>query len=77
MGFNQSMDKEGKLTDEGHETALTGDVLIKEVDSLKFGLMKTKTGKFFCTGRSGIVKQFAQTHLKQARTKHIGQYIGW
>ena len=61
--------KEGKLTDEGHETALTGDVLIKEVGPLRIWTYENEvTGPVLLhAGRSGIVKQFAQT---APQTKH-------
>jgi hypothetical protein len=55
--------KEGILTDEGHETALTGDVLIKEVGPLRIWTYENKvTGPILLhAGRSGAVKQFAET----------------
>ena len=61
--------KEGKLTDEGHETALTGDVLIKEVGPLRIWTYENQvTGPVLLhAGRSRIVKQFAET---PPQTKH-------
>jgi hypothetical protein len=55
--------KEGKLTDEGHETALTGDVLIKEVGPLRIWTYENEvTGPVLLhAGRSRTVKQFAET----------------
>ena len=55
--------KEGKLTDEGHETALTGDVLISEVGPLRIWTYENEvTGPVLLhAGRSGTVKQFAET----------------
>jgi len=61
--------KEGKLTDEGHETALTGDVLIKEVGPLRIWTYENEvTGPVLLhAGRSRTVKQFAET---TPQTKH-------
>ena len=61
--------KEGKLTDEGHETALTGDVLIKEVGPLRIWTYENEvTGPVLLhAGRSRTVKQFAET---APQTKH-------
>jgi len=55
--------KEGNLTDEGHETALTGDVLIKEVGPLRIWTYENEvTGPVLLhAGRSRTVKQFAET----------------
>lgn len=61
--------KEGKLTDEGHETALTGDVLIKEAGPLRIWTYENEvTGPVLLhAGRSRTVKQFAET---TPQTKH-------
>jgi hypothetical protein len=61
--------KEGNLTDEGHETALTGDVLIKEVGPLRIWTYENEvTGPVLLhAGRSRTVKQFAET---TPQTKH-------
>jgi len=55
--------KEGTLTEEGHETALTGDVLIKEVGPLRIWAYENEvTGPVLLhAGRSRTVKQFAET----------------
>ena len=55
--------KEGNLTNEGHETALTGDVLIKEVGPLRIWTYENEvTGPVLLhAGRSRTVKQFAET----------------
>ena len=55
--------KEGILTDEGHETALTGDVLISEVGPLRIWTYENEvTGPVLLhAGRSRTVKQFAET----------------
>ena len=54
---------EGNLTNEGHETALTGDVLIKEVGPLRIWTYENEvTGPVLLhAGRSRTVKQFAET----------------
>ena len=53
--------KEGNLTEEGHETASTGDVLIKEVGPLRIWTYKNEvTGPVLLhAGRSRKVKEFA------------------
>jgi len=55
--------KEGNLTDEGHETALTGDVLIKEVGPLRIWTYENEVSGpvLLHAGRSRVVKQFAET----------------
>lgn len=61
--------KAGKLTDEGRETAITGDVLIKEVGPLRIWTYQNDvTGPILLhAGRSRVVKQFAET---APQTKH-------
>lgn len=61
--------KAGKLTDEGRETAITGDVLIKEVGPLRIWTYQNDvTGPVLLhAGRSRVVKQFAET---APQTKH-------
>lgn len=53
--------KEGNLTEEGHETASTGDVLIKEVGPLRIWIYENEvTGPVLLhAGRSRKVKEFA------------------
>ena len=55
--------KEGLLTEEGHETAFTGDVLIKEVGPLRIWAYENDvTGPVLLhAGRSRTVKQFGET----------------
>jgi len=55
--------KDGILTEEGHETALTGDVLIKEVGPLRIWAYENEvTGPVLLhAGRSRTVKQFGET----------------
>ncbi len=61
--------KEGNLTEEGHETASTGDVLIKEVGPLRIWTYENEvTGPVLLhAGRSRKVKDFAGT---TPQTKH-------
>ena len=72
--------KEGKLADEGHETAITGDVLIKEVGALRIWTYENEvTGPVLLACRSSkVVKQFAQT---APQTKHapniLEEYFRW
>ena len=55
--------KEGNLTEEGHETASTGDVLIKEVGALRIWTYENEvTGPVLLhAGRQRKVKDFAGT----------------
>ena len=55
--------KDGILTEEGHETAMTGDVLIKEVGPLRIWAYENEvTGPVLLhAGRSRTVKQFGET----------------